>query len=83
MKKDKTLLAAEGANKLIKKLKAKWQEDFPMGPKTIGMTRLEERKYWQNMEPEKKMKRMEAMGESAWDKLMEEIYGQPSQDNVL
>ena len=82
MKKDKTLLAAEGAHKLIAKLKVKWKEDFPLGPKTVGMNRLEERRYWQNMEPEKKMKRMEAMGKSAWEKLMEELYGQ-TQGDVL
>jgi len=71
-KRDKSREVVEEFVKLFNKIKVEYQAEFTLKP--VQRSPKEERLYWQNLDPDKKLSAFNDMGKEAWDALMEKLY---------
>jgi hypothetical protein len=58
----------------LAQLTTSFKKRFPYGPRSVGMTQMEERKHVQDMPFAAKQQTMSSMGPQAWDEYMKELY---------
>ena len=74
MKRDIMGEATQRAMKRIAAVRARMAQNVPYGPTRSFLSKPEQRKKLQHMDPNAKIAMIQQMGDEEWGKLMEQLY---------
>ena len=81
MERDFTGKMTQFGSKRVAQLRKRMSERIPLGPMRAYLTKPEQRKKLQNMDPQAKTQLMQQVGEQEWMRMMSELYGHNTDRN--